>query len=229
MKISLKSDVFRKFHPELKVAFIFVSEMDNKSKVQESKHLLKEIENLTRLTFHKDKPDSHDFIVPWTLAKLRFGKKAKHYQTSLEKVMKIVLKGRTVGRSDVLTNILNFIALKYLVPFGVDNYQKIDTEILFDVVKGSGRKGILGKLKKGDLFYSDKSAVLGTKLDYWKNPRTMVRNSTKSALVHFEILPPVTKKKMKEILNETVNMIEAFCGAKVKIFILDKKEKTIMV
>ena len=224
MKINIKKDVFKKFHPNLKIAFIFVTEMDNGSKVKESKHLLKEVENLTRLSFHKNTPDSHDFIVPWTLAKLDFGDKAKHYNTSLEKLLKIVLKGRTVGKMNTLTNILNYVSLKYMVPSGADSFQKIDNAVTFDVVKKGKRKGMLRKLHKGDLYYYDKHGILGTKLDSWRNRRTFITGSSKSALIHFEVLPPITKKMLNEVLKETVNMIESFCGAKTKVFILDNNK-----
>ena len=229
MKISIKSDVFKRFHPDLKIAFILVSEMNNKKKVHESKHLLKEIENLTRLSFHKNTPESHDFIVPWTLAKLDFGEKAKHYDTSLEKLLKKVLRNRTTGKSDVLTNILNLISLKHMVPFGTDNFQKIEGDMIFDVVKSGKKKGMLRKLHKGDLYYQDKQGILGTKLDSWKNRRTNVTGTTKSALIHFERLPPVTRKKMNEILEETINLIESFCEAKTKLFILDKNQNSLEI
>ena len=229
MKVSIKSDVFKKFNSNLKIAFIFVKQMDNKSKVHESKHLLKEVENLTRLSYHKDTPDSHDFIIPWSIAKMDFGDKAKHYNTSLEKSLKVVLKGRTVGKSDVLTNILNFIALKHMVPYGVDSFQKIEGDITFDVVKSGRKKGMLRKLHQGDLYYHDRQGILGTKLDSWKNKRTFVTKSSNSALIHFEALPPITKKKLNEVLKETINMIESFCGAKTEVVILDKSKSALEI
>src|SRR3989344_4611887 len=145
MKITIKPEVFKGFHNDLKLALIFVTELDNKTKLDESKHLLKEVENLERLTFHKNKKEFHHMISPWNLAKLRFGKKS----------------------------------------------------------------------------------VLGTKLDHWKNQRTELNLKSGSALVHIEALPPITKKQLKQIVKEAASIIESFCGAKTKVFILDKKTRTI--
>lgn len=228
MKITIKPEVFKGFHKELKLALIFVTEMDNKTKVDESKHLLKEVENLERLTFHKDNFEFHHLISPWKLAKLRFGNKAHHYSTSLEKLLSLVLKGRTAAKENVLTNVMNYIALKHLVPYGLDDFQAIKDDLTFDTVSTS-KKGILRNLKKGDLYYFDQKGILGTKLDHWKNPRTKVGVKSGSALVHIEALPPVTKKKLQQIAKEAASVIESFCRSKTKILILDKVNKTVTV
>lgn len=228
MKIAIKPDVFKGFNKDLKLAFIFVTEMDNKTKVDESKHLLKEVENLERLTFHKENSEFHHMISPWKLAKLRFGSKAHHYSTSLEKLLQLVLKGRTVAKENVLTNILNYIALRYFVPYGLDDFQAIKEGLTFDTVS-NGKKGVLRSLKKGDLYYYDLKGILGTKLDHWKNPRTKVGVKSGSALVHIEALPPVTKKRLQEIAKEAASIIESFCGAKTKILILDKANKAVTI
>ncbi|HLC52615.1 MAG TPA: hypothetical protein VJI98_05200 [Candidatus Nanoarchaeia archaeon] len=227
MKITIKPEVFKGFHNDLKLALIFVTELDNKTKLDESKHLLKEVENLERLTFHKNKKEFHHMISPWNLAKLRFGKKAHHYSTSLENLLKLVLKGKTVSANNVLTNVMRYIALRYLIPFGADDFQVITGDLVFDIVKSNARKGILGNLKKGDLYYADQKSVLGTKLDHWKNQRTELNLKSGSALVHIEALPPITKKQLKQIVKEAASIIESFCGAKTKVFILDKKTRTI--
>ncbi len=62
MKITINKEVFKKFHPKFKVAFILLKDMDNSSKIQDSYHLLKEAEQLIRLTFNKDIVKNHHLI-----------------------------------------------------------------------------------------------------------------------------------------------------------------------
>tara|TARA_Y100000310_G_C20595428_1_gene770258 strand:+ start:607 stop:1293 length:687 start_codon:yes stop_codon:yes gene_type:complete len=228
MKISINKGVFRKF-PKLKMAFILVENVNNKSKLKESKHLLREMEQLERLSFNKDNLKSHQLISPWAAAQEGFGRKAKHYKTSVERLLHKVLKGKTTSTKDTLTNLVNYISLKNIVPVGVDDLKDLEGEITFAVASGEEKVGVLSKLKRGALFYKDDKGVLGTKLDYWKNTRTKLSPKSTSVLLHLEILPPVTIKKMNEITREATSLIKSFCGAKTKVFVLDKKKKTIRV
>ena len=226
MKISISKDVFVKY-PQLKLAFILAENLDNKGKAAESKHLLKEVENLIRLNFHKKAIKDNSFIEPWALAQLEFGGKAHHYHNSVEKLLKIVLSGKSVAKNDVLDNIYRFIALKYLVPVGVDDFHKIEGDLIFDIVKSSGRKGILGNLKRGELYYRDSRGVLSAQIDYWKNKRTEIEAKSYVILVHIVALPPVSN--LKNIAMEMALIIESFCGAKTKLFVLGKGKNEVIV
>ena len=92
MNISIKKGVFSKFNPKLKIVFILAENVDNVTKVKEAKHLLKEVENLISLTFHKDNVKNHNLISPWKVAQEAFGKEARHYNTSVERLIKKIMK-----------------------------------------------------------------------------------------------------------------------------------------
>ena|SRR3989344_1437589 len=229
MKISILPEVFEHFNKELKLAFILARNVDNKAKVEESKHLLKEVEKLVRLNFHKRQIKDNSFIEPWALAQLEFGGKAHHYHTSVERLLKTALSGKTVVKNDAVDNILRYVALKYLIPVGIDDFHKIDGDLTFNAVKSSGRKGILGHLKRGELYYHDSRGVLGTQADYWKNKRTEITPKSYVHLIHLIALPPVSKSDLKTMAKEAASMIEAFCGAQTELFILDRNDKSITI
>jgi len=96
MKITITPDVFRQFNKDFKIVFIVITEMDNGDKTKESKHLLKEIQQLVKLTFNKDTVENHSLIQPWLAARQEYGKKARHYQTSTEKLIHKVLKNQKI-------------------------------------------------------------------------------------------------------------------------------------
>ncbi|HIJ98248.1 MAG TPA: hypothetical protein VJH68_04220 [Candidatus Nanoarchaeia archaeon] len=229
MKISIKPEVFEKFNKNLKIAFIKVEQVDNQIKVAEARHLLQEVEKLVRLNFHKKQIKDNSFIEPWALAQLEFGGKAHHYHTSVERLLKTVLSGKTVAKTDTIDNILHYIALKYVVPVSVDDFHKIEGDLTFDVVKSAGKKGLLKSLKRGELYYHDAKGILGTQVDYWKNKRTEVSRDSDANLIHLTALPPVTTSDLKKIAQESASMIEAFCSAKTQLFILSRRERSIKI
>lgn len=228
MKITLNKEVFKKY-PQLKIAFFHLKKFDNKSKLEESRHLLQEAEQLIRLTFNKETIKNHYLISPWAVAQQEFGKEAKHYNTSVERLMKRVLAKKTVATKDVLTNLVRYIALKNIVPLAVDDLAKVEGDLNFSMAKGGEKVSILKNLKKDALYYRDSKKVLGTKLDYWKSSKTALDNSTTTALVHLEALPPITVKKLNEIIRDAKELLCSFCAGTLNVFILDKKKSSAVV
>lgn len=220
MKITAKKSVFKRYS-KLKIAFVLVEDIDNLTKLEESKRLLRETEQLIKFTFNKDTAKTHLLISPWKTAQEEFGDKAKHYHTSVEKLIKTVLNDKTNPSKTVVDNLVKYLALKHIIPFGIDDYDKIKGNLLFDLASGKEKVGILRNLKKGTLYYKDDKNILGTKLDFWKSKRTALDKKSKSALIHFEILPPVTGKKLGKLVKETKDLIKTFCDGKVSSFVLD--------
>ena len=225
MKIALDKEIFVKY-PQLKVGFIYAWGIDNRTNLKESIHLLRDVEDAVRLSFHKETVKNHYLISPWAVAQEEFGKEAKHYQTSVEKVLQKVLQRKKIAATNVVTNILNYIALKHIIPIGVDDTAEVQGDLTFSVATGKEKKGVLQKLKQGELYYHDEKGILGTKLDYWKNTRTKLIPTSVFGLVHLEALPPLTPKKVQAILKETTDLIQSFCGGKTKVLLLDKKKPT---
>lgn len=227
-KVKGNKDVFEQFS-KLKVGVLYAEKVNNSAKLEESQKLLKEMEGLIRLTFRKETLKNHDLISPWAVAQARFGKKAKHYHTSVERLMKQVLRRKTVTTKDTITNLVRYISLKNIIPFGIDDYDLIQGDLTFAVSTGKERAGLLKTLKPNALYYHDEKRILGTKLDYWKSSKTKLENGSIKALIHIEALPPIDGKKLDKVLDELKSLIKSFCGGKVKTFIIDKKKKEVKV
>ena len=229
MKITIKKEVFEHFHPDLKVAFILIEGIDNASRLEESVHLLKEAEHLIRLTFNKESIKTHHLVSPWVAAQQEFGRKAKHYHTSVERLMRAILRKKTVASRDVVTNLVRYTSLKHLVPMAVDDPDKLVGQLSFHLANGKERISLLEGVKKGAFVYTDqakKKNLLGAKLDYWKSPRTKLRSSSKRALVHLEALPPLSTGKFAVLLAELVDILKEFTGGKVKVLILSRSKNS---
>jgi len=228
MKVTIDKTVFKRY-PKFQIALLVVTNIDNKTKLKESKHLLAEAEKMVTLTFNKDTLKNHHLIKPWTVAQEEFGKAAKHYHTSVEGLLQKVLRKKRVSAKDVLTNLIRYLSLKYVVPYGVDDATEIKGDLKFTMAKGSEKAGVLHRLKRGSLYYKDSKSVLGTKLDSWKNRRTRLLPVSVDAVVHFEFMPPLTKKKMTEIMREAKTLITSFSKGQVKVYFLGKSKPTVTV
>jgi len=225
MKITIKKEVFSKF-PELKVAFIKVEKIKNHHDWLESTHLLREMEELVRLSFNKDNYQSHQLIAPWVVARREFGSQAKQYHTSVELLLKKVIHHHRIIAPDTLTNLLHYLSLKYILPLGADDICKLNGNIIFSLASGEEKIKSREKLLSNALYYRDQKQVLGTKLDYWKNEKTALTKESSSVLIHVECLPPCTSLKLKSVLSEAQKLIRTFCGGKVKMVLLSRKKSS---
>ena len=229
MNITFTPAVFKKF-PRLQVVFILAEDIDNTTKLKESQHLLKEMALLVKQTFHKDTLQTHQLVSPWEVARQGFGKKAKHYHTSLETLLTQTLQSKNFLRKEVITNLIHFIALKHLVPISVDDVKKIEGKIRFDIARGNVPQELeksfreREELQKGDIYYADQKKILGAKLDFWKNTTTQPMKKTTAVLIHFEALPPLTTEKIKKISAELILLLKNFCGGKIKGIIINKSK-----
>jgi len=228
MKITIKKDVFVKL-PKFQVGFIVLRGIYNRQRYEESVDLLQKITKLVQLEFNKETYKSHALISPWAAVQQEYGAAAKHYHTNVEKLMLQVLHKKKVVANDTMTNLLRFLSLKNIMPMSIDDMDKIIGDIYFGVAGKKERRKVLSTLKPGQIYYEDKKDVLGVKLNYWKNPRTRVQKTSKNILMHIDALPPVTEKKLREILRESALVLETFFGVKTKVVILSKKKNEMRI
>jgi DNA/RNA-binding domain of Phe-tRNA-synthetase-like protein len=228
MNVRINQDVFTKL-PKFNVAIIKVRGFDNAAGLAEAKHLLAEVVRLARLQFQKDTAKNHNLIAPWVVAQEEFGKSAKHYHTSVERLLKKVLSKKSIEVNDTLTNLVRYISLKYIVPVGVDDANKINGQMTFGVARGNERIGHLRKLKKGALYYRDEKKVLGTKFDFWKSSATKLNKNSSKVIIHVEALPPFGVQKTNGLVKEFVKLLKAFGARKVSVGWLDSKRNSIRV
>jgi DNA/RNA-binding domain of Phe-tRNA-synthetase-like protein len=226
MRVQINKEVFKKFSNKFKVILITVKDFDNSAKLMEARHLVSEIEQMTKLIFTKETVKNHVLISPWEVAKIEFGKNAKHYHTSVEKLLQSVLKGKKVETKDTLTSLFRYLSLKHIVPGAVDDLDKINIGITFSLLDRKKKANFFKDLLPGELCYHDSKQILGAKLDYWKNKKTALSNKSTNALMHFEILPPINKKKMDDLVSDARSLVNAFCGGKVKVTVLSKSKSS---
>jgi len=224
-KITINKEVFNKLHPKLRVAFILVKNVDNKKQLKESVLLLKDAEKYAQLTYNKDNLKNHGLVSSWALLEEKQLTKAKRKHSSLEKLFHKVLTKKKITAKDVVTNVVNYLSLKEIVPMSADDYDKIKGNLSIRLANGTEKKN----LRKGTLIYCDsakKNKVLGSKLDQWKSPRTKVKPDSKNILIHVEALPPITTKQFYAVVNETVNLVKSFTGGSVKKVVLSKNKNS---
>jgi DNA/RNA-binding domain of Phe-tRNA-synthetase-like protein len=228
MKLAITPKVFTKY-PQLRVGFLLATNIDNVAKKKEAEHLLKDATRYLHLTFNKETAHNHHLLSPWNSARAHLGKKAHHYHTSVERLLRKVLKKQSVTGTNVVTSLTNYLSLKHVLPISADNYHKIDRQFSYMLASGREKISMVKTLKKGALYHKDTSSVLGTQLDYWKSPKMKLSPSSTAVLIHIPTLPPVRASDLNAVMKETATLIQSFCGGDVDMVVLHKRKKEVIV
>jgi lysyl-tRNA synthetase class 2 len=234
MKLTVSKEVLKKF-PELKLGIVVAKNINNKGSDEKIYHLLEEIENLIKFDFTPEKLAEHPLISPWKAAYEEFGAKPSSYNCSVESLMKRILKGQSTPKINKAVDISNYLSLKYLVPLGINDLDKIEGNISLSISKGAETFTPLGektkeKPEKGEIIYKDAKKVLCRRWNWRDSDKTKVEETTKNVIYYIDALPPVNKTKLKEILRDIIDLLDIFCKPEEKeIYVLDKENNEMKI
>jgi len=221
MKLTVDKTVFDKFS-KLNVGVIVLRNIDNKRNASNIvPKMLDEMSNYVRNTyvlkgFSKDKN-----IANWKKA---YGKKFKESHTAVENMMHDVLLGKDVPLSNNLTDLYRFFMLKYLVPIGGDDLDKIKGDVKLKLAEGwESLKTENGSEnpKPGELIYMDDKNVLARRWRYHESKLTKITHNTKNAVIYFDGLYPITYEMLENYIKEFISLEKSFCNGKSRFRILN--------
>ncbi len=229
MKLAIAPAVFQSVHEQFLAGLIEVRGLSNRGSAAEIDEMLRDIEELVRLSFSPESVQTHQLLSAWKAAVAHLGE-AKHYESNVERLMSYVLHGRGVASRNKLADLCTFLALKYLIPIAALDLAQAHGNLAWKLSTGRETLAVDGKsarIPKGDLIFSDRKNVLAWKLDYQTNPVADASTATKDALISIVVVPPVTQERLQSHLDELAGLIRIFCGGSVQKAILSRERRTV--
>jgi DNA/RNA-binding domain of Phe-tRNA-synthetase-like protein len=227
MRFSISKEVFEYFK-EFSVGVIAAESIDNKESSDKLDELISDIVELVKANFNPADFANDRMLSPWKSAYFDYEEKPHKTHSSAERLTKEVMDSGDIKRKNMLRDLCNFISLKHIVPVECFDAEKINGSLSLKRAKGneffyiaSSKKSLAPE--KGELIYEDRLNVLARKLDYVESERASVKETTKKAIILIEGLKPISKADVKKITEEAADLIEAFCKANVKTFVLDSR------
>jgi DNA/RNA-binding domain of Phe-tRNA-synthetase-like protein len=231
MKITIEKGVRDKF-TGLNVGIVLARNINNKGRSRELDRLLDEVEKLIQLDFVPTALAKHPLLSPWRSAYSDFGAKPSKYNSSVEALMRRILKGEKIPKINKLVDLYNYLSLKHIIPMGADDLGKVEGDIKLTIAKGSEKFVPLGEKKAenpeaGEVIYRDDVRVLCRRWNWRDSDETKITESTKNAVIYVEGLPPVTRQKLADVCREVIDLIKTFCSGEADYYILTHKDPEI--
>lgn len=231
MKFRIERQIFKDFDRPF-IGVVIARSIDNTNSNPEIVSLIRKVEEKLREGLSGMEITEHPHIVPWREAYRKFGAKPRDYRCSAEALSRIVLKGVEIKNINDLVNLYNLISLKYILPVGAEDLDKMEGDLVLGFAKGDENYIPLGEEEndppqKREVIYRDDLGVICRRWNWREGDRTKITKETKNAIVVVESLAPIDENLAKQATEELVELIQKYCGGRVNSYFLNENQREI--
>ncbi len=227
MKFKINNKIFGKF-PHLNIGVLICKKINNKGLSGKIMKLIREREEKIQSQFNSETLSQNSKINVWREAYRAFGAKPKEGKSSVEALYKKTLEGEKLRHINKIVDIYNYISLKYLLPVGGEDLDKIQGDIYLTIAeKDESPVLLLGDKEarpphESEIIYKDEISAVCRRFNWREADRTKFTEETKDAVLVMEGLSPIPKEDVERILEEMKELVESFCEGEISRFILNK-------
>ena len=181
--------------------------------------------------------DGHPNMAAWRAAYSAFGARhgSRHrYPSSIEAMVKRVLKGGELPYINTLAALGNMASLKHLAPVGGHDVGVCTEPLWLGFADGAETFTAFGTTEiehpePGEVVYLSGKTVLCRRWTWRQAEVTKLTRATTHAAINVDGLPPVTRADVEMVCEELAIQVRLFCAAQVECKMLAKDSPVIEV
>lgn len=234
MKIQISEAIFRTF-PDAIFGIVAFRDIDNGGENPGITAALRQEEARIRKDLASATISEHPHIAPWREAYRKFGAKPKEYPSSIENLVRRVLKGYELPHINRLVDLYNTVSLRHIVPVGGEDLDKIQGVVQLTFA-GESEPAVrmLGDMqekapKPGEVIYKDDVGAICRRWNWKEAERTKFTTETRNGFLVTEGLSPVGRSIIQAAVDDLASMMKAFCGGVIQCAILDPTNKELSI
>lgn len=229
MRISI-ADITNAF-PDYRVAFVVAEGLTiAPERPAALDALIAEREAQARATWGGTELSQIPGIAAWRAAYKGFGIKQTRYRSSVERLVKNVLAGRSLARVNAFVDLYNAVSLAHVLPLGADDLERIAPPLCFRYAREGDsfvdmadpeEGGEPEAPKPGEVVYADAAHVLCRRWNWRQDARSIIRSETMRAVV------TVQSNGAGDVpagASDLVDLIVQFCGGTCRVAVLDRAQ-----
>jgi DNA/RNA-binding domain of Phe-tRNA-synthetase-like protein len=227
-QIIIDQEIFDRF-PDFRRGLIIVSDIGNALSDDVIKAMLTgEIQQKAGVNLL-----DHEFVKAWDSVYLKLGSNPNKFPPSIKSLLKRVAKSGGFPFINSIVALFNYVSIKYLIPCGGDDVQKIEGNLRLGPSKGNEMFIPLGSEAKetpeaGEVIYfDDKTLNVMCRRWNWRNGDfTKILPTTKRLVINIDGIAPVPQSVIESARDELAALLVDRCGAKVSTDLLDVNRTT---
>ena len=203
--------------------------IDNRGEEPELVRRLRVAEDSAAAIFRERSIPEHPNVAVWREAYRAFGAKPKDHPSSIENLIRRVVKGGRIPHVNKLVDLYNGVSLETLLPAGAEDADAIvgDVGLVFAGPEEPPVR-LLGEPeprapRPGEVIYRDAEGAICRRWNWKEADRTKITEETRNALVVVEALPPIEASAVDAAIEEVARLVRAHCGGDVSTGSLDAR------
>ncbi|PIP17231.1 MAG: hypothetical protein COX44_01025 [Candidatus Portnoybacteria bacterium CG23_combo_of_CG06-09_8_20_14_all_37_13] len=230
-KIIIDQEIFEKF-PSFNRGVVVVSDIVNASGNKRIKRLLnKEIGEKMGQNLMEN-----ELVRAWDEAHLKFGSNPDEFLPSIKSLLKRITKGGGLPFINSVVALFNYISIKYLIPCGGDDVEKVEGNLRLGLAKGNEIFIPLGTNDKespeaGEIIYfDDKTLRVMCRRWNWRNgDLTKITEATNKIVINLDGIKPATPALIEQARDELASLLIEHCQAKTTTDLLNKDKPEVEI
>jgi len=224
MKVIIQKEVKDEYSPIIGV--IYAENIDNSKEFEEIDNLFNEAFKQLKNIFSKyETLGQNPIISAWRKVYKEFGTDPKRYCSSIESLVRRVIKGEEIPKINTLVDLYNYIFIKYITPVGGEDIDKIEGNVYLALADGSEDFLMIGSNendppKPEEVIYKDNKGVICRRWNWREADRTKLTKETKNAVIVIDAVPPYEKELVEKATDELAKLIHNYCEGNIRTEIL---------
>ncbi len=228
MRFSFAPD-FAALFPEYSRWLVVAHRMNNRGDHPEVARLLEEASARVRADAAlASNPAAHPRLAAWREAFRQFGAKPADTRPALESLVRRVVKGDTIPYINTAVALMNALSLAHLLPCGGDDLNQVVGDFSLRLARGDEpfTPFIGGETEYpalGEVILADDARVMCRRWIWRQGDATKITPDTTAVAINVDVLPPATVAEGEAAAREIAERLRTFCGADVRIYLLNRE------
>lgn len=172
-----------------------------------------------------ENPGQHPTIAAWRAAYKKFGADPKKYRSSVEALVRRVLRDEPLPRINTLVDLYNYMSIKHALPLGGENIDAINGNLSLAYADGTENFIVLNGVEndppeKGEVVYKDDLGVICRRWNWREADRTKLTKETTNAVIVIDAIPPTSEATVTQVTEDFSVLIQKYCGGEITTEIL---------
>ncbi|MEO8668868.1 MAG: phenylalanine--tRNA ligase beta subunit-related protein [Bauldia sp.] len=232
------SEVIDRF-PDFRVAFIVARDLAiPAARPAELAAIIAEREAACRALWGGTELSEIPGVAAWRRAYRAFGIKKTSYRSSVERLVKNVLAGRSLPEINGFVDAYNAVSLTHVTPAGADDLDKVLGDVAFrfsrpgdsflDMAGGEdgGEGPAFDPPKEGEVVYADAEKVLCRRWNWRQDSRSLVTTETRRVILTIQFNGA---GDLNDATADFLSLVDRFVGGSAVVTIADRTRPSVEV
>ena len=224
MRMQLSPEIVRGFAGYRRFVVVALG-IDNQAGGERAAAFLEEQQERVRADRKLEQPREVSRIAAWRQAFQSLGEDADVTPPSIQALVEGIKAGRSIGTHNTAVALLNAISLKYLLPCGGDDLDKVEGNLALRPARGDelfvafdGNR--VERPPKGEIVLADKRKVLCRRWVWKQGVHTTIDAESINVAIDVDVLPVIAEEEGRRAAEELAERIRELAGGEVSVHLL---------